>query len=202
MKVTFKYALLFLCLLLELNQLNAQRKPTIKRDTVYIERNAPVNQADYETKINELQREIADLSKTIGDTKQSFYDSKLNAWNFIVTAIGLVLLVFAYLGFRNISDLRQEINKDSRDFRAEQNGRFENFVKESDHKIQKGLDNELRQAIKKVMKGTFEEKINDIADQVAKLAERLDKIVPQSAAEQTTPTAPNTIEPEKNLFDE
>lgn len=153
---------------------------------------------NYQDQISNLNKQVTELSQTVGDTKQAFYDSKLNLWNFILTGFGLLIVIAGYFGYKSISDKITEMKTDNeksltrsedavkeiktdlvqrigelkadmRDFKLEQNKLFEKFEVESNNRIDQGLALSLQSAIDKIMKESFIDEIKDISEQVSDL---------------------------------
>ena len=100
-----------------------------------------------------------------------------------------------------------EIKSDVRDFKAEQTKLFDKFETAANDKIKQGLDTELSKAIDKVMKGSFENVLNEITEQLTDLTKRVDNLPKntenkQPASEEVVPVAPLSIEPKTNAFDD
>lgn len=158
---------------------------------------------NYETQISELNKQITSLTMTVASTKESFYNSNIYLWTFIITALGLVIVFVGIFGYKSISDkivelkevneksasnsgeaLRDmkvdllqrisEIKSDFKDFKAEQTKGYEKFEKDSKERIEKGLGTSLQNAIEKIMKESFIQDLTDLSEQVATLTTRLD----------------------------
>ncbi len=159
----------------------------------------------YNDRINELNKQVTELSNNLADTKEKYYDKQLSLLNYIVGITGLVLILLAIFGYKNISDRvneqktesissmekeeksRKEIKtdlikaiddlkNDFRDFRQEQKEKFEEFKNSSDEKIDKGLNDNIQLVIQNVMKSEFEKTLNDLTEMVASIETRLSSI--------------------------
>lgn len=237
--MTLKSKYLISCLCFTFVTLTAccQRDTGSKKDTVQNVQNQQTLPTDYQNQITELHKEIASLTQTVASTKESFYNSRIYLWTFIITALGLIIVIVGFFGYKSISDkigeirsendssrnrnesaLKEikndliqritELKNDMRDFKTEQNRIFEKFEKDANDKIKQGLDTELSKAIEKVMKGSFEDKLNDLTEQVNSLSQSLNILTktkdaaPMGSTEENVPTAPITIEPKTNAFDD
>jgi hypothetical protein len=186
---------------------------TLKNQVLHLNEDI-VNKSIYDDKIEELNSRVITLTSTVASTKESFYNSSIYLWTFILSAIGLIIVIVGFFGYKSISgkmselkttndnsvtkseenmkeiksDLIQRItdNKsDIKDFKADQTKLFEKFEKESKEKIEKGLALDLQNAIDKIMKESFSSELKDLSEQVAALTTRLENI---SSKEETDTT--------------
>lgn len=248
MKEHLKKILLMLLILLRTVSLFAQPNPqkqSINIDSlkIIIQQAIKSNSQDpaIQTQIADLNKQIISLTQTVASTKESFYNSNIYLWTFIITALGLIIVIAGYFGYRSISDKIAEIKienegsteksetavkeiksdliqriielkGDIKDFKEDQQRKFEKFEKEANDKIDKGLDLALQKAIEKVMKGSYAKVIDDLNAQVAELRIKVDNLTPANPAGQTQKPTPeenkfdNTgtaeVKPTNNAFDE
>lgn len=197
MKKSIKILLVLLFFTMCQNDVYSQNIEIVKKDLS--EKKNDINEDEsIKFQLHELNKQIVENSKNIADTKQAFYDSKLNLWNFILTGLGILIATIGFFGYKSISgrindlksdsersmfkseenikeiknDLLQritEIKDDIRDFKSEQIRLFNKFEKESNDKMDNGLGSALQQAIDKIMKDSFVKEMEGISEQVSEL---------------------------------
>lgn len=165
-----------------------------------------IEEPNYQSQITELNKQIISLTQTVASTKESFYNSNIYLWTFIITALGLIIVVVGIFGYKSISDkiselksdteksvLRNEstvkeikedlvqrivdIKSDIKEFKADQVKVFEKFDKDAIERIDKGLDSSLQKAIEKIMKESFRQELNDLSEQVADLSTKYENLI-------------------------
>lgn len=217
---------IFLLLISWTKGLVAQVKVTeqLQTDTSKINEVIPRrNEPDYQSQIVELNKQIITLTQTVASTKESFYNSNIYLWSFIITALGLIVAIAGYLGYRSISnsidiikgdnekainkgeatvieiknDLIQrigEVKTDIKEYKSDIQKGYEKFEKESNLKIEKGLALQLQNAIDKIMKESFSKELKDLSEQLSDLTKKFENLT----SKQETP---NKVEVEVNKFD-
>lgn len=179
-------------------------------------------QLKYQSQIIEQNKQIASLTQTVASTKESFYNTNIYLWTFIITAIGFIVAIFGSFGYRNISqklkDLKSEnekliskteenikdnktdliqrlteIKSDVKEFKETQIKHFEKFEKEANDKMDKGLGSALQEAIDKIMKDSFVEEMNGISEQVSELKNQVENLSSKSAEQAVTPNNINGL---------
>jgi hypothetical protein len=158
----------------------------------------------------EIKNELADANFNMANSKQALYDSQLNKLNLIFTAIGIIIAVLGFLGYRSISgrlndiktqvdkeieslekrreELKQDINKrvddiklELREFKKEQKEEYNKFERSANERIKDGLDLQLENAIDKIMKGSLGVQINSLNEQVAELFTSIEQLKSDNA---------------------
>lgn len=181
-----------------------------------------------EEKILELQTEIVDLTKTVADTKESFYNSRIYLWAFLIAAFALLMVVVGYFGVQSlrnklveiradvenskngsiatIAEIKNDLNKridelkvDFKDFKQDQKGNLEKFETTASEKIERGLDLALQDAINKIMKGSYGAVVEDLQEQIANLTISLEEI--KSSRIDGSSVVEMTKSPQKSLID-
>jgi len=219
MKITIKKILFIAFVMFFLNITKAQVKST-NESKISTELKESLEKKDietsdqkYQSQIIEQNKQIASLTQTVASTKESFYNTNIYLWTFIITTIGFIVAIFGSLGYRNISqklkdlkfenekliaktevnirdnktDLIQrltEIKSDIKEFKETQSKHFEKFEKDANDKMDKGLGSALQEAIEKIMKESFVGEMNGISEQVSDLKNQFENLSSKSSEQQ------------------
>lgn len=156
-------------------------------------------------RILELKREVVDLTQIIADTKESFYNTRIYLWGFIIGAITLLIVLVGFVGVQSIRHILTEIKgdvessktnsntsikeikedllkrvddlkTDLRDFKLEQQRQFDKFEALSSEKIDKGLESAFQDAVNKIMKGTYGQVVDELQEQIAAIKITIDEL--------------------------
>jgi len=220
MKLKPKLLLIFILVVGCSTMLTAQRDTLLIKSVDSLKFNidklneSAINKSYYQEQIKELNSQILILTSTVASTKESFYNSSIYLWTFIITALGLIIVVVGIFGYKSISDKIAElkttndisisksevfvkeikddliqrisdIKSDIKEFKNDQIRLFEKFEKESKDKIEKGLSLDLQNAIDKIMKESFSSDLSELSEQVADLTTKFDNL---SSKEEYTKT--------------
>lgn len=222
MKITTTKILFIIFVMFFLNFTNAQVKAN-NEDKTGTELIISLEKKDFEAVVQKYQsqiidqnKQIASLTQTVASTKESFYNTNIYLWTFIITAIGFIVAIFGFLGYRNITqklndlkldnekliskteenikdnkaDLIQrltEIISDIKEFKETQIKHFEKFEKEANDKMDKGLGSALQEAIEKIMKDSFVVDMNGISEQVSELKNQVENLSSKSIDQTAIP---------------
>lgn len=172
---------------------NSKRNRLTVHDTIRLADSSALQKSELE-----MRRQIADIKSTVADTKESFYNTSIYLWSFIVGAFGVILVIVGFIGFRSVGtrvdeirdnalnnqnntqqlirDIKSELDKKLDDlkgefteYKKEFTHRADRFEDQANSRIEKGLTSDMQLAVKSVMEGSFGKEIKTMSEQLGDL---------------------------------
>jgi len=185
----------------------------LRHDTIWIKDTTLSQQ-----KALAMQQQIADLKSTVNATKESFYNTSIYLWTFIVGAFGIILVIGGVVGLRNVGtrvdeiranvttsernnqrslrNIRTDLDKklddlktDHKEYKKEFTNRIDRFEDQTNSRIEKGLTSDMQLAVKSVMEGSFGKEVKSMSEQLGDLQTKVDRL------ESRLPVAENLAAP-------
>lgn len=145
-------------------------------------------------KLNNYSESISTNKMILADVKKDMYESYLSNFNTILSIAGIISLILAFFGFKNIqsrldshkqdidsnkSDLTENLKENKTliiDHKKEIKDDFEKFETKSSNQIKDGLNYEYKQAIEKIMKGSIGEEVKALSEIVNAFEKRIGEL--------------------------
>lgn len=184
------------------------------KDTSYIEIthlqqiNGNEHDLEYDKKLLNMNMQLLELQKNVADTKNSFYDSRIALHSFLITVIALIFIYLGFMGYKNVYGKVEENKTDLVKRIDDLKDDYRDFKKDANSQIEKGLDSEFSKAVQNIMKGSFGKNIDDMINRIEALEKNIivnkntDSSGSDGKSAESISSAPTTIQPESNAFDD